>query len=139
MALRQAPWQAPCPSPWLAQSLAPWLALWSLLLAGPVAAQTSSDTTPTFDQLRIVAPAGPGGGWDQTARVMQQALQETGIADTAPVENIPGAAGTIGLARFIGAERGSGDAVLVSGLIMLGASSRISRRSRLQTRHRWLG
>ena len=36
------------------------------------------------------------------------------------VENIPGAAGTIGLARFIGAERGNGDALLVSGLIMLG-------------------
>jgi putative tricarboxylic transport membrane protein len=51
---------------------------------------------------------------------MQQVLQETGIARLAPVENIPGAAGTIGLARFIGAERGNGDAVLVSGLIMLG-------------------
>ena len=38
----------------------------------------------------------------------------------APVENIPGAAGTIGLARFIGAERGRGDVLLVSGLIMLG-------------------
>jgi putative tricarboxylic transport membrane protein len=51
---------------------------------------------------------------------MQQVLQQTGIARLAPVENIPGAAGTIGLARFIGAERGNGDAVLVSGLIMLG-------------------
>ncbi len=71
-------------------------------------------------QLRIVAPAAPGGGWDQTARVMQQVLQQTGIARTVPVENIPGAAGTIGLARFIGAERGNGDALMVSGLIMLG-------------------
>jgi putative tricarboxylic transport membrane protein len=51
---------------------------------------------------------------------MQQVLQQTGIARSAPVENVPGAAGTIGLARFIGAERGNGDAVLVSGLIMLG-------------------
>ena len=71
-------------------------------------------------QLRIIAPAAPGGGWDQTARVMQQALQREGLARLAPVENIPGAAGTIGLARFIGAERGRGDVVLVSGLIMLG-------------------
>jgi putative tricarboxylic transport membrane protein len=68
----------------------------------------------------VIAPAAPGGGWDQTARVMQQVLQQAGIARSAPVENIPGAAGTIGLARFIGAERGNGDAVLVSGLIMLG-------------------
>jgi putative tricarboxylic transport membrane protein len=75
---------------------------------------------PTLDQLRIIAPAAPGGGWDQTARVMQQALQRAGLVRIAPVENIPGAAGTIGLARFIGAERGRGDVVMVSGLIMLG-------------------
>ncbi|HEX5110177.1 MAG TPA: tripartite tricarboxylate transporter substrate-binding protein [Vicinamibacterales bacterium] len=71
-------------------------------------------------QLRIVAPAAPGGGWDQTARVMQQVLQRAGLVRTAPVENIPGAAGTIGLARFMGAERGRDDTVMVSGLIMLG-------------------
>ncbi len=83
----------------------------------PVLAQS---TSPLLNQLRIIAPAAPGGGWDQTARVMQLALQQAGLVRTAPVENIPGAAGTIGLARFIGAERGNGDAVLVSGLIMLG-------------------
>jgi putative tricarboxylic transport membrane protein len=71
-------------------------------------------------QLRLIAPAAPGGGWDQTARVMQQALQREGLVRLAPVENIPGAAGTIGLARFIGAERGRGDVLMVSGLIMLG-------------------
>lgn len=71
-------------------------------------------------QLRLIAPAAPGGGWDQTARVMQQALQREGLARLAPVENIPGAAGTIGLARFIGAERGRSDVLMVSGLIMLG-------------------
>jgi putative tricarboxylic transport membrane protein len=74
----------------------------------------------TLDRLRLIAPAAPGGGWDQTARVMQQALQREGLARLAPVENIPGAAGTIGLARFIGAERGRGDVLMVSGLIMLG-------------------
>jgi len=36
------------------------------------------------------------------------------------IQNVPGAAGTIGLARFVGAERGNGDVLLVSGLIMLG-------------------
>jgi len=75
---------------------------------------------PHLDQLRLIAPAAPGGGWDQTARVMQQVLQRTGIVRTAPVENIPGAAGTIGLARFVGSEQGRDDAILVSGLIMLG-------------------
>ena len=89
------------------------------LAAGPAPALAQT-TPPILNQLRIIAPAAPGGGWDQTARVMQIALQQAGLVRTAPVENIPGAAGTIGLARFIGAERGNGDAVLVSGLIMLG-------------------
>lgn len=71
--------------------------------------------------LRLIAPAAPGGGWDQTARVMQQVLLREGLASTATVENIPGAAGTIGLARFISAERGNGDVLMISGLIMLGA------------------
>ena len=84
------------------------------LILAPGAAQ------PLFEQLRIVAPAAPGGGWDQTARAMQQTLQRAGLVATPVVENIPGAAGTIGLARFIGAERGNGDTLLVSGLIMLG-------------------
>jgi putative tricarboxylic transport membrane protein len=83
-------------------------------------ASTVASAQPAFQYLRIIAPAAPGGGWDQTARVMQQVVQQAGIVRTAPVENIPGAAGTIGLARFIGAERGNGDAVMISGLIMLG-------------------
>jgi putative tricarboxylic transport membrane protein len=91
------------------------LALSLALLAGQTAR-----AEPILPQLRIIAPAAPGGGWDQTARAMQIALQRAGIAGIAPVENIPGAAGTIGLARFMGAERSKGDAVLVSGLIMLG-------------------
>ena len=51
---------------------------------------------------------------------MQQALQREGIARLAPVENIPGAAGTIGLARFIGASGAATTTLMVSGLIMLG-------------------
>jgi putative tricarboxylic transport membrane protein len=85
------------------------------LFAAPFAA-----AEPAFEQLRIIAPAAPGGGWDQTARAMQQVLQRAGIVTTPIVEKVSGAAGTIGLARFIGAERGNGDTLLVSGLIMLG-------------------
>jgi putative tricarboxylic transport membrane protein len=85
-----------------------------------VALATIATAAPAIEQLRLIAPAAPGGGWDQTARVMQQTLQRAGIVHIAPVENIPGAAGTIGLARFVGAERGTGDVLMVSGLIMLG-------------------
>jgi putative tricarboxylic transport membrane protein len=90
--------------------------VWAIVTLGVPAATAQ----PAIDELRIVAPAAPGGGWDQTARAMQQALQRAGLVRIAPVENVPGAAGTIGLARFIGAEAGRRDVVLVSGLIMLG-------------------
>ena len=33
-----------------------------------------------IEGLEIIAPANPGGGWDQTARAMQAALQEDGLA-----------------------------------------------------------
>lgn len=51
-------------------------------------------------ELTIMAPAAPGGGWDQTARSMQSALQEAAIIPNVQVVNVPGAGGTIGLAQF---------------------------------------
>ena len=95
----------------------------ALLFAATLAFSFSTPlraSEPHLDELRIMAPAAPGGGWDQTARAMQQALLQSGLVRIAPVDNVPGAAGTIGLARFIGAERGRGDTLMVSGLIMVG-------------------
>ena len=48
-------------------------------------------------ELRIMAPAGPGGGWDQTARTIQSTLQSEGLVANIQVENVAGAGGTIGL------------------------------------------
>jgi putative tricarboxylic transport membrane protein len=87
----------------------------AVLVPSPAAAQ------PAFDRLTIIAPAAPGGGWDQVAREMQRALEAEGLATSAQVENVPGAAGTIGLAQFISGRRGDGEALLVNGLVMLGA------------------
>jgi putative tricarboxylic transport membrane protein len=70
--------------------------------------------------LIIVAPAAPGGGWDQTARAMQHALAAVEPGASVQVENVPGAAGTIGLARFVTGERGNPHALLVTGLVMVG-------------------
>ena len=97
--------------------------LWQVALSIVLLVSASSATAqPRYDTLRIIAPAAPGGGWDQTGRAMQQVLQRIGIARVAPVENIPGAAGTIGLARFISAERGNPNVLMLSGLIMLAAT-----------------
>ena len=71
--------------------------------------------------LDIIAPANPGGGWDQTARAMQAALQTDGLASGVQVENIGGAGGTVGLAQFVSSKGKKADAVLVGGLVMVGA------------------
>ena len=84
-----------------------------LTAAGPASAQVKG--------LDIIAPANPGGGWDQTARAMQQALEAEKIASGVQVQNIGGAGGTIGLAQFVSSKRRKGDAVLVGGLVMVGA------------------
>lgn len=70
---------------------------------------------------RIMAPAAPGGGWDQTARSMQQALQDEGISSSVQVSNVPGAGGTIGLAQFVAGSAGDPGALIVGGYVMVGA------------------
>ncbi len=49
-------------------------------------------------QLKIMAPADPGGGWDSTAREMQSSLQD--LVGRTEVYNVGGAGGTIGLSNF---------------------------------------
>jgi putative tricarboxylic transport membrane protein len=90
----------------------------SLLRSVPAA---GAPAPPLLDRLTIIAPAAPGGGWDQTARAMQHALETQGLVRIVQVENVPGAAGTIGLSQFMTGYRGRGDALLVTGLVMLAA------------------
>ena len=84
----------------------------------PAAAQPLE---PPLRSLTIIAPAAPGGGWDQLAREMQREVERQHLAVAVQVENVPGAAGTIGLAQLINSRRGDGEALLVNGLVMLGA------------------
>ena len=74
-----------------------------------------------FDNLTIIAPAKPGGGWDQTARSIQEVLQSAGLAKAVTVENVAGAGGTVGLAQFAEKNKGDGNALLVNGMVMVGA------------------
>ncbi len=73
-----------------------------------------------LNELKIMAPAAPGGGWDGTARSMQQALTGAGIVKSVQVNNVTGAGGTIGLSQLIGA-KGQGDQLMVNGFVMVGA------------------
>ena len=69
----------------------------------------------------IMAPAAPGGGWDSTARTMQEALQTDGISPSVQVTNVAGAGGTIGLAQFVSQANGDPSQLIVAGYVMVGA------------------
>jgi putative tricarboxylic transport membrane protein len=91
------------------------LLLAAALLGGaalPAAAQP-------IDNLKIMAPAAPGGGYDRTARAMQDALDKAGLAKGITVTNVPGAAGAIGLAQFIRTDKGTPNSMMVGGFGMV--------------------
>ena len=88
-----------------------------LALAGVLAISGSSLAA----DYKIMAPAAPGGGWDQTARSMQTVLQEEGISGNVQVNNVPGAGGTIGLAQFVNEANGDPSQLIVGGYVMVGA------------------
>jgi putative tricarboxylic transport membrane protein len=73
------------------------------------------------EPLRITIGANPGGGFDQVARSIGLALQESGDASTVHYENKGGAGGMIALAQFVSASRGDPGALIVSGAVMVGA------------------
>ena len=82
---------------------------------------TTASGAFAIDDLKIIAPAKPGGGWDQTARAMQEVMQAGGIAKAVTVENVAGAGGTVGLAQLVDKEKGNPNALMVNGLVMVGA------------------
>lgn len=89
------------------------------LFAGLVAAALA---VPAYaGDYMIMAPAAPGGGWDQTARTMQEVLGAEGISGSVQVQNVPGAGGTVGLAQFVSQNAGKGDQLIVGGYVMVGA------------------
>jgi putative tricarboxylic transport membrane protein len=77
---------------------------------------------PAFaNDYMILAPAAPGGGWDSTARAMQEVMQAEGISGSVQVQNVPGAGGTVGLAQFASSAAGDPSQLIVGGYVMVGA------------------
>jgi putative tricarboxylic transport membrane protein len=85
----------------------------ALAAAGALPARASAN-------LKMMIPANPGGGWDTTGRALGKAMQEAGAAGAVTFENKGGAAGAIGLAQFVNASKGDGNALMVMGAVMLG-------------------
>jgi putative tricarboxylic transport membrane protein len=88
-----------------------------------IVAATALFATSAFAQaeLKLMAPAAPGGGWDQTARSMQQVLMQSGMAKSVQVTNVPGAGGSIGIAQLVNNSKGDGGQLMVNGFVMMGA------------------
>jgi len=74
-----------------------------------------------LDSLKILVPAAPGGGWDQTGRALQAAMQSDNIVKKITVDNKGGAGGTIGLAQFVSSSKGDPNALMMGGMVMVGA------------------
>ncbi|WP_049822818.1 Bug family tripartite tricarboxylate transporter substrate binding protein [Arthrobacter sp. H41] len=74
------------------------------------------------ETIEVMAPADPGGGYDQTARSIARSLSEGGVIETgSEVYNVPGASGTAGLTQFVGENAGNPHQLMVIGKILVGA------------------
>jgi putative tricarboxylic transport membrane protein len=102
-----------------------WVALAAVGAALTIVAGCASDGggstggADTINRLQVMAPADPGGGWDQTARALAASAEDAELVRSAQVTNVGGAGGTVGLAQL--ANERSEDYLMVMGLVMVGA------------------
>jgi putative tricarboxylic transport membrane protein len=72
--------------------------------------------------IKMMIPANPGGGWDQTGRHLAAAMQSAKLVSSVQFDNKGGAAGAIGLAQFINSFKGDPNALIVGGMVMIGGT-----------------
>lgn len=94
--------------------------------------QEQEERTYPREAVELIAPAGPGGGYDLTVRAMAQCLQETGLVSVPlPVTNKPGGGGRVCL-EYMHEKRGSSDMLVVYSpplcLINLNGSTELNYR-----------
>lgn len=102
------------------------LAVTALVVLGLTSCSADTDAGSADEEgatkigsVAVIAPAEPGGGWDQTARTVAQVATKEGLVGKAPVTNIGGAGGTVGLASL--ATEQDPNTLMVTGLVMVGA------------------
>jgi putative tricarboxylic transport membrane protein len=71
--------------------------------------------------LKMMIPANPGGGWDQTGRNLAAAMQSAKLVSSVQFDNKGGAGGTIGLAQFVNSAKGDPNTLMMGGMVMVGA------------------
>lgn len=70
--------------------------------------------------LRMMVPNAAGGGYDTTARLATQVMEDTDMTERVEVFNLDGASGAVGLARME-LERGNPELLMMMGLGVVGA------------------
>ncbi|MHA6694761.1 Bug family tripartite tricarboxylate transporter substrate binding protein [Homoserinimonas sp. A520] len=106
-----------------------------LLLAGCAAGAADPDAgseaeAEGISSLGIIVPADPGGGWDQTGRALAEVAVQEGFVSSAPVTNIGGAGGTIGLSSL--ANETDPLTLMLTGFVMVGAVETNGSQVRLE-------
>jgi putative tricarboxylic transport membrane protein len=94
-----------------------WL-LSAFLFLAPLVLAFAAQAQPA---LKMMIPANPGGGWDQTGRNLAAAMQSAKLVSSVQFDNKGGAGGTIGLAQFVNSTKGDPNALMMGGMVMVGA------------------
>ena len=93
-------------------------------------AGSAGEEAANIDAVKVMVPADPGGGWDQTGRAMAAVLVEDGLIGSAPVTNVGGAGGTVGLANL--ANEQDPNTLMLTGLVMVGAVETNASATRIE-------
>ena len=71
--------------------------------------------------VKILIPANPGGGWDQTGRTLGRVMSDGKLVSSVQYDNKGGAGGTIGLAQFVNSAKGDPGQMMIGGQAMVSA------------------
>src|SRR6266508_4679653 len=71
--------------------------------------------------LKMMISVNSGGGWDQTGRNLAAAMQSAKLVSSVQFDNKGGVGGTIGLAQFVNSSKGDPNAIMIGGMVMVGA------------------
>ncbi len=85
------------------RNLIPSVILLGTLLYCPLAlvAEPVDNEVERLSKIHFLIPAGPGGGWDGTARGLGEAMVKSGLVDTVSFENLSGGGGGRAIAKLI--------------------------------------
>ncbi len=90
----------------------------SVVMVGSAGVAQAADWKPT-KPIELIAPAGPGGGWDLLARSMQKALTEEKLVDQPVlVTNKPGGGGATGW-NYLKSKSGQGEFLAMTSALIL--------------------